>query len=89
MSKEPIETGRSSTIYAELAGWYGTVAIVLAYVLVSFKLIEADSAIYQLLNLTGALGIIVISIVKRAKQPAVLNAFWALIALVALVSMFV
>lgn len=78
---------KPSTVYAELAGWYGTAAIVLAYVLVSFKVIEADSVIYQLLNLTGALGIIAISIVKKAKQPVVLNAFWALIALIALVSL--
>jgi len=71
---------------AQIAGWYGTTAIVLAYVLVSFKVVTANGVIYQLLNLTGALGIISISLVKKVKQPAVLNIFWALIAVIALIT---
>ncbi len=71
---------------AEVAGWYGTIAIVLAYILVSFKIVSANGVIYQLLNLTGALGIVAISVVKKVKQPAVLNVFWALIAIVALIT---
>jgi hypothetical protein len=74
---------------AEAVGWYGTVAIVGAYALVSFKVVAADGLIYQLLNLTGALGIIVISAIKGVKQSVTLNVFWALIALVALVSLAV
>ena len=50
---------------AELAGWYGTVAIVLAYILVSFKVVPANGVIYQLLNLTGALGIICLLYTSR------------------------
>ena len=75
----------SKSMAAEAAGWYGTVAIVLAYVLVSFKVVPADGTAYQLLNLTGAVGIVVISAVKKVKQPLVLNTFWALIATVALI----
>lgn len=70
-----------------MVGWYGTGAIVLAYLLVSFQVITSDGAIYQLLNLTGALGIITISVVKRVKQPAVLNIFWAAIAIAALIKL--
>lgn len=69
---------------AEFVGWYGTAAIVSAYALVSFDVISSDSFVFQLLNLTGAVGIIVISIVDRVKQTIVLNAFWALIAVIAL-----
>lgn len=68
----------------ELFGWYGVMAIVLAYILVSFALISATSWLYQLLNLTGAIGIMVDAISKKDRQPAVLNIFWAIIALVAL-----
>lgn len=57
----------------ELIGWYGTIAILLAYALVSFKAITSDDLIYQVLNLTGAIGIVLISIAKGARQPAVLN----------------
>ena len=70
--------------FAEIVGWYGTAAIVIAYILVSFKVVPANGVIYQLLNLTGALGIVTISVVKKVKQSAILNIFWALIAAVAL-----
>lgn len=70
---------------AELFGWYGAVAILLAYGLVSFKIISADGYLYQLLNLTGALGILTISLIKKARQPAALNIAWAIIALVAII----
>jgi hypothetical protein len=68
----------------EILGWYGTVAIVLAYVLISFNIVTSNSTAYQLLNFTGALGIIAISFSKKAYQPAALNVIWAIIALIAL-----
>jgi len=73
---------------AELVGWYGTIAILSAYALANFRIIAIDSFEYQLLNLTGAIGIVVISVVKKDKQPAVLNAVWAIIALIALITLF-
>lgn len=72
------------TRIAELAGWYGTSAIVGAYALVSFGILDAEGIVFQLLNLSGALGIIVISIVKNVTQTIVLNLFWAAIAIIAL-----
>jgi hypothetical protein len=74
---------------AEIAGWYGTVAIVAAYALVSFKAIPADGSIYQLLNLSGAIGIIVIALIKKVRQSVVLNVFWAAIAILALVRLLI
>ena len=73
----------------EAVGWYGAGAILLAYALVSFRLIAVHSLVYQLLNLTGALGIATISIRKKALQPAVLNIVWAVIAFSALISLVV
>ena len=55
----------------------------------SFKIIGARGLPYQLLNLTGALGIIAISAIKGVRQSVVLNIFWALIAAIALVSLAV
>jgi hypothetical protein len=75
--------------FAEIIGWYGTIAIVGAYALVSFNAIAADGWIYQVLNLTGAIGIIVISLIKRARQSVVLNLFWAAIAIVALARLII
>lgn len=68
----------------EALGWYGTIAIVGAYALISFSLLSADSLWYQLLNGTGAIGIVIVSFHKRAYQPAVLNCIWTVIALFAL-----
>lgn len=72
-------------LLAELAGWYGTVAILAAYVLVSFSIISGDGLVFQLLNLTGALGIIAIAAYKKVRQSIVLNVFWSVVAVVALI----
>jgi len=71
-------------IFIEIIGWYGIVAIILAYALVSFGVLVSNSAIYQLLNFTGAIGIIIVPLAKKAYQPATLNIIWAIVALVAL-----
>lgn len=71
----------------EAGGWYGAAAVLLAYALVSFNAISPHGWIYQLLNFTGAVGVLIISYMKRARQPALLNFVWAVIALVALVQL--
>jgi hypothetical protein len=78
-----------TTILSAALGWYGVGALLLAFVLVSFEIIEAESEAYQLLNLTGAAGVAILSLTKRAYQPAVLNSIWAIIALAALISILV
>lgn len=75
--------------FIEFFGWYGAIAIILAYALVSFALLEPTSIAYQLLNGTGAIGIVVISFHKKAYQPGVLNIIWALIALVAIIGLLI
>ena len=69
----------------ESIGWYGTCAIVLAYALVSFEVLSSSTFLYQILNGTGALGIVYISFKKKAYQPGVLNVIWAIIALIAII----
>ncbi|MFA6099549.1 MAG: hypothetical protein WC750_01565 [Patescibacteria group bacterium] len=69
-----------------LVGWYGAGAILIAYALTSFGVLRSDSLVYQLLNLTGGLGIVVISLTKKAYQPAVLNIVWSVVAIVAVIS---
>jgi hypothetical protein len=71
----------------ELIGWYGTIAILLAYAGISFNLLSPQSLAYQLLNGSGALGIVYISFKKKAYQPGVLNVIWALIAFIAIARM--
>ena len=72
---------------AEIVGWYGAAVILLAYALVSFRIIPAGGYIYQTLNLIGAIGIVIVSLVKKAQQPAILNMVWAIIALMAIMGL--
>jgi hypothetical protein len=72
--------------FINILGWYGTLAIVIAYVLVSFSFILPNSMLFQVLNGTGAIGIVIISLYKKAYQPAVLNIIWTLVALIAIIN---
>lgn len=80
---------RNQRVTAEVAGWYGIGAILLAYALVSFEVISASGVIFQLLNLTGAIGVIIIALHKNVMQSVVLNIFWAGVAVVALLKTLV
>lgn len=71
------------------AGWYGVLAILVAYALVTFNIVVAKSYVYQSLNLTGAVGLVVVATSKKDAQPATLNVIWAIIALVAMVQLLV
>ena len=68
----------------EIFGWYGMAAIVGAYALVSFSVIDAGSLLFQLLNVTGAVGILVVSWRKKVYQSVLLQLVWASIGLIAL-----
>ncbi len=69
----------------EILGWYGLIAIVIAYGTVSLNLASPNSYAYQFLNLSGAVGLGLIAFVKKAYQNGVLNVVWAAIAVVALI----
>ena len=71
---------------AEILGWYGTIAIVVAYALISFSILEPTDLAYQILNATGAIGIVIVSFHKRAYQPGILNVVWALVAFLAIIN---
>jgi len=74
--------------FLELFGWYGTIAIIGAYAMTSFTIISPQSIIYQILNITGAIGIVSISLAKKTYQPAVLNTIWALVGVMVLLKIF-
>ncbi|HHD80157.1 MAG TPA: hypothetical protein ENK99_00905 [Campylobacterales bacterium] len=76
-------------ILDEIIGWYGAIAIILAYALLSFNIIVSESIVYQLLNATGAIGIVYISFKKKAYQPGVLNIIWTIIAIVAIIRILI
>lgn len=73
-------------IIIEILGWYGMVAIVLAYIFVSFSFLSSNSIWYQILNGTGAVGIVTVSFYKKAYQPGILNIIWSIIAVIAIIN---
>ncbi len=68
----------------EVLGWYGVVALLAAYGLASFGVITASDAWFQVLNITGAVGIVADALGQKNWQPAVLNIVWAVIGAIAL-----
>lgn len=68
----------------EIAGWYGAVAILIAYTLVSLEIVSSSSWIFHTLNLTGALGVMTVALYKKVYQSVVLNVVWAAVAVIAL-----
>lgn len=66
-------------------GWYGVIAILGAYALVNFGILKPSDGIYQTLNITGALAMIIEALDRKDWQPAALNVAWALIALFGLI----
>jgi hypothetical protein len=79
--------GKRKNPYIEWLGWYGVAATILAYLLVSFSFLPPTSLAYQLLNLTGAVGVTIETYVNRDYQPFWLNLIWAFIALAAIGSL--
>lgn len=71
-------------LLAQVLGWYGVLALLGAYALISFEVLSADSAAYHILNVSGALGIVAVAISDGDLQPAVLNLVWAGVGLFAL-----
>jgi hypothetical protein len=72
-----------------ILGWYGVIATVVAYILVSFLVLSPTSLLYQALNLTGALGVTIETYYRKDYQPFWLNLIWMLIALAAIVALFI
>jgi hypothetical protein len=73
-------------IAIETVGWVGMALILYAFYASSNGILSTDSKVYQSINLVGSVGLIVVSWVKRAYQPALLNIVWTLISAIALLS---
>jgi hypothetical protein len=76
------KNGSTTHFVAEVAGWYGAAAIITAYGLATFGYINAESYAYQLLNLSGAMGIMTLAVFKHVRQSVVVNIFWMTIAII-------
>ena len=74
---------------AQVAGWYGAAGIITGFLLISFEVISPQSIVYQLLNLSGALGLLILGLDRHVRQSVVINVFWVAIALIALIRLII
>ena len=68
----------------EIAGWGGAVLILVAYALLSAGRLTGQSAVYQVMNLAGAIGFVINGWWHGAIPNAVMNVVWAAIAIYSL-----
>lgn len=68
----------------QMIGWIGVGIILVAYIGVTFGILDPSDVGYGVLNGCGAIGIIVSSLVKRDFQPVVLNIVWLVVAMIGL-----
>ena len=69
----------------EILGWFGVVFVVGSYCLLALGILNGNNWPYHALVLVGSVFVTAISLQRRAMQPAVLNACFAALALVALI----
>lgn len=85
MTKEKGSQKKFKEKLANILGWYGAFATLTAYFLVSIGYVHARELPYQILNLTGAIGLGIVCYYKRTYQPLFVNIIWALIAILAII----
>ena len=70
---------------AEAYGWLGSTMILSAYALLSLGVVDSNAAIYHILFLIGSSGLAVVTYRHRAYQSFVVNSFFTILAIVALI----
>lgn len=76
---------KSNNTTIAVTGWLGAFLILLAYFLVSFDFLQPHQPMWQIINFTGSLGIITAALPKKDWPAMGLNIVFALIALIALI----
>lgn len=71
-------------LFVDIIGWVGSIEVIAAYGLNSYQRIRSDSFIFQFLNLTGAIFLIVNTIYYGAYPSTFINIIWVVIAVPAL-----
>ena len=71
-----------------LIGWIGAGSLLTGFALVSFGAIAPDQLVYQLFNLVGAGGLLVVGPQHKTYQFVLINSVWLAVALVSIVRIF-
>ena len=68
----------------DLLGWIGSIELVTAYFLVSYERMAPSSIVYQWMNLTGSILLLVNTAFYGAFPSSFVNIVWGIIAIAAL-----
>jgi hypothetical protein len=66
----------NNDIWFDAIGWAGAAALLVAYAMVSSRKLEADSTIFQFLNIIGSLFLAVNTVFYRAYPSSFVNVIW-------------
>ncbi len=69
----------------EQTGWVGFILIVSEYLFVTIRFLDVSSSMYHLMNLSGALCMVINAKHKEAKPLFWLNIVWSLVAVIGLI----
>lgn len=75
----------AAVYFVDIFGWIGSVAVVVAYALISLNKVNGRSRLYQVLNLFGSLCLVVNTAYYHAYPSTFVNLVWLMIAASALV----
>jgi len=75
-------------ILFEVIGWVGSGLLIMAYLLVSSKKLAPQSSAYQLINLFGAILLLIYAIHTSAYPFVLVNSIWLVIGLIFFVKIF-
>lgn len=70
----------------EILGWLGAFFYILAYLLLTVGILKSEGFIYHLLNVLGAVGLIINAIHFNDKPNVVVNLVWLIIGVLALLA---
>ena len=71
----------------QVIGWIGMILILAAYFLISFDILTVHNIWYQLMNIVGSFGLVLVAFGRKDWQPMVLNIVWILIAAISLIKL--
>jgi hypothetical protein len=71
-------------VVVKIAGWVGSVAYVIAYLLLSLNKISSGKKLYHILNIVGAVGLIFNACYLNDYPNLAINIVWAVIAFIAM-----
>jgi hypothetical protein len=74
-------------LIGDICGWIGAAGLLSAYFLASYGIVEGQSWLYQILNLVGAAGLLILAAARHAVPSVVTNMIWILIGAFAIVEL--